>query len=76
MMNFWTPSYNAWADGILDESMPWQALYDWVEVYTYNEDTFSFDLHFRDDFEYFDETRWRKSNNQGFTDNTTTFFRE
>ena len=56
--------------------MPWQALYDWVEVYTYNEDTFSFDLHFRDDFEYFDETRWRKSNNQGFTDNTTTFFRE
>ena len=55
--------------------MPWQALYDYVEVYTFNHSSMSFDLHWRDDFDYFDETRWRASNNAGFTDNTTTFFK-
>lgn len=76
MMNFWTPSYEVWANGFIDFSMPWQALYDYVEVYSFDEDTLSFDLLWRDDFNYFDETRWKKSDNKGITDNTTTFFKE
>ena len=54
--------------------MPWAALYDFVEVYTYNKKTHMFDLHWRDDFDYLDLSRWEPSDNFGFTDNTTTFF--
>ena len=49
-------------------------MYDYVEVYTYDKKTRSFQLHWRDDFDFLDLTRWQPSNNYGFTDNTTTFF--
>ena len=47
-----------------------------MEVYKYDEDEESFDLHWRDDFNYFDEDRWKQSNNAGFTDNDTTFYKD
>ena len=74
MMNFWTPQFPQWREGFNDASMPWAALYDFVEVYTYNKKTRMFDLHWRDDFDYLDLSRWEPSDNFGFTDNTTTFF--
>ena len=49
-------------------------MYDYVEVYAYNKKTRMFDLHWRDDFDFLDMTRWEPSNNYGFTDNSTTFF--
>ena len=49
-------------------------MYDYVEVYNYNKKTRMFDLHWRDDFDFMDLTRWEPSNNFGFTDNSTTFF--
>ena len=63
MMNFWTPSYDVWSKDLEDYDMPWRALYDYVEVYKYNEETKSFDMHWRDDFDFFDEQRWRSSHN-------------
>ena len=47
-----------------------------MEVYTYDEEDQTFDLYFRDDFDYFDESRWRKSHKLGFNENTATFFEE
>jgi len=49
-------------------------MYDYVEIYNYNKKTRMFDLHWRDDFDFLDLTRWEPSNNYGFTDNSTTFF--
>ena len=36
-MNFWTPTFEAWGKGFKAEDMPWYTLYDYVEVFTYNE---------------------------------------
>jgi len=33
-------------------------MYDYVEVYTYDKKTRSFQLHWRDDFDFLDLTRW------------------
>ena len=74
MMNFWTPQFPQWQAGFNDSDMPWHAMYDYVEIYTYNKKTRMFDLHWRDDFDFLDLTRWEPSNNYGFTDNSTTFF--
>ena len=74
MMNLWTPQFPQWQVGFDDVDMPWYAMYDFVEVYTYNKKTRQFDLHWKDDFDYLDLTRWEPSDNFGFTDNTTTFF--
>ena len=35
-MNFWTPTFHSWGDGFDPADMPWYALYDYVEVCTYN----------------------------------------
>ena len=35
-MNFWTPTFHAWGQGFDPADMPWYALYDYVEVFTYN----------------------------------------
>ena len=74
MMNFWTPQFPQWQVGFNDADMPWHAMYDYVEIYNYNKKTRMFDLHWRDDFDFLDLTRWEPSNNYGFTDNSTTFF--
>ena len=74
MMNFWTPDFPDWSAGLTDTDMPYEAQFDYVETYSYNHKTKNFDLHWRDDFDYLDLSRWEPSDNFGFTDNTTTFF--
>ena len=74
MMNLWIPQFADWAAGFTDDDLPYEAVYDYVETYNYDKKTDSFDLHWRDDFDYFDEGKWAKSDNQGFTDNGVTFF--
>ena len=74
MMNLWLPNYEDWSAGFTEDKMPWEAEYDYVETYVYNKKTKNFDLHWRDDFDYFDEGKWVKSDNMGFTDNGVTFF--
>ena len=49
-MNFWTPTNHKWGDGLDDKDMPWFALYDYVEVFSWNERTNEFDFTWRDDF--------------------------
>ena len=75
MMNLWIPQFPDWAAGFEDSDMPYEAQYDYVETYSYNKKSDSFDLHWRDDFDYFDEGKWERSDNQGFTDNGVTFFK-
>jgi len=73
MMNFWTPTFDSWGKGFDAHDMPWYVLYDYVETFTWNSETHSFDFHWRDDFTTFDESRWHKSDNTTFDANSTTF---
>jgi len=36
-MNFWTPTIHSWGKGFDPADMPWYVLYDYVEVFSYNE---------------------------------------
>ena len=71
-MNFWTPTFHSWGQGLDAKDMPWFLLYDYVEVYTYNHLTNEFELHWRDDFDTFDEKRWHKASG-GFQANSSVF---
>ena len=73
MMNFWTPTFQSWGQGLDATNMPWYVLYDYVETFTYNSETNGFDFHWRDDFITFDPDRWHKSDNTTFDANSTTF---
>lgn len=55
--------------------MPWYVLYDYVEVYAYEEESNEFKLHWRDDFEKFDHNRWHKATG-GFDANSSVFHPE
>jgi beta-glucanase (GH16 family) len=74
-MNFWTPTVHSWGQGLDAADMPWYLLYDYVEVFTYNEDSKEFELHWRDDFDSFDEKRWHKASG-GFDANSSVFHPE
>lgn len=74
-MNFWTPTFHSWGQGLDAADMPWYLLYDYVEVYNYNEDSKKFELNWRDDFDQFDETRWHKASG-GFDANSSVFHPE
>ena len=71
-MNFWTPTFESWGKGFKAEDMPWYVLYDYVEVFTYNEHLNEFEFHWRDDFESFDADRWHKASG-GFEENSSVF---
>ena len=74
MMNFWTPTIAGWGDDFNDADMPWYTRYDYVKVETYNRATREFELHWEDDFDSFDESRWLKSDDKSFDDNSSTFY--
>ena len=73
MMNFWTPTFDAWGHGFHPVDMPWYCIFDYVETYHYNFDTNGFDFHWKDDFDSFDASRWHKSDNTTFDHNSTIF---
>ena len=72
-MNFWTPTFHSWSKGFDPVDMPWYALYDYVEVFTYNKHSNEFDFHWRDDFNEFDNSRWHKASG-GFEKNSSVFY--
>ena len=65
-MNFWTPEWELWGNGLNDATMPWYTRYDYVEAYDYIESTGEFILRFRDDFDTLDSNIWEVSNNWTF----------
>ena len=71
-MNFWTPTFNSWGAGFDPVDMPWYVLYDYVEVFTYDEEHNEFKFHWRDDFDAFDSGKWHKAAG-GFESNTSVF---
>lgn len=72
-MNFWTPTFHSWGKGFDAVDMPWYVLYDYVEVFTYNEHMNEFEFHWRDDFNAFDSGRWHKASG-GFEANSSVFY--
>ena len=72
-MNFWTPTFHSWASGFDPIDMPWYLLFDYIEVYTYDELLHQFDFHWRDDFDAFDSGRWHKASG-GFEANSSVFY--
>lgn len=74
-MNFWTPTFHSWGEGFNPEDMPWYVLYDYVEVFVYNQHMKEFEFHWRDDFNSFDSGRWHKASG-GFEANSSIFYPE
>ena len=72
VMDYWIAANGAWADGFNSAGMPWYAKYDWVETYKYTGGN-EFELHWRDDFNQFDETRWAKSDGWGSPGGATAY---
>jgi len=62
MMNFWVANFpasvNDFAEGFVEEDMPWYAKYDYVEYWEYVPSTKSFEKSWRDEFDSFDSNRW------------------
>jgi hypothetical protein len=59
--------WDDWGSGRDDSTMPWYAKYDFVETYTYDQESDSFSLNWRDDFSgELDPKRWRISDNWSF----------
>ena len=74
-MNFWTPEFHVWGEGLDASDMPWYLLYDYVEVFTYDHEENEFHLHWRDNFDTFNKDRWHKSSG-GFDQNSSVFYPE
>lgn len=55
--------------------MPWYLLYDYVEVFDWNEKTNTFELNWRDDFDRLDTQRWHVAEG-GFEQNSSEFVKE
>jgi beta-glucanase (GH16 family) len=72
-LDFWSPTWDDWGSGFDDSSMPWEARYDWVEAYDWDAQTDSFVLRFRDDFDFYDESRWFSSRGWSFNLNSSLF---
>ena len=82
-LNFWAPRSDAhesdfgqdWAEGRDDSTMPWVAMFDYVEVYSYDVETRKFELAWRDDFDgdSLDTTKWTVADNLGWDTNLSTF---
>ena len=72
-MNFWTPTWDNWGGGRDDSTMPWYAKYDYVEAYDWDEETDTFNLRFRDDFNFLDRSIWFVNSNGGFESNSCRF---
>lgn len=71
-MNFWTPTFHSWGQGLDAADMPWFLLYDYVEVHKYKPESNEFELLWRDDFDTFDDKRWHKASG-GFEANSSVF---
>mmetsp|Transcript_11116 Transcript_11116/g.14050 ORF Transcript_11116/g.14050 Transcript_11116/m.14050 type:complete len:370 (-) Transcript_11116:1357-2466(-) len=71
-MNFWTPTFESWGKDLVADDMPWYLLFDYIEVHQYNPHTHGFELHWRDDFNYFDPGRWFKQSGT-FEANSSVF---
>ena len=72
-LNFWTPTFHAWGADFNPSDMPWYLMFDYVEVYNYDEKTKDFDLAWRDDFNFFDQSRWHKISGT-FDGNSSVFY--
>jgi hypothetical protein len=58
--NAWISCSPGWAGPIDRSALPQYQYVDWIEYYSYDTGTFTFD--WRDDFETFDDSRWSKGN--------------
>ena len=82
MMNIWNPTYDDWV-GVWDEQiLPRFSFYDYVSYasYTPGEGDVGTDSNFtflwRDDFNFFDSTRWEKKDNHTWGGNQSLFVEE
>jgi len=53
-MNFWTPTFASWSDGLNTQDMPWSLDIDYIETFIYDPSSKKFIEYWRDDFDYLD----------------------
>jgi beta-glucanase (GH16 family) len=81
MFNMWIPNYPNWAGVWNDQVLPAFTYYDWAAYYKYtpgkgnygSNNDFTFE--WKDDFNFFDETRWAKATHT-FEGNNVDFVHE
>ena len=73
MMNFWPPTWSPWGDNFSPAGFPYYAKYDYVKIETFNQDSWSYNLHWQDNFDFLDNSKWQVSNNWGFGGNNCLF---
>ena len=82
MMNLWNPAYDDWVGVWDDRILPRFSYYDYVSYasYTPGEGDIGTDQNFtaqwQDDFNFFDTTRWEKSDNHTWGGNQSLFIEE
>ncbi len=82
MMNIWNPIWDDWVGFWDDRILPRFAYYDWVKYASYTpgsgntgtDNNFTFE--WQDDFNYYDSTRWEKSDNHTWASNQSIFIEE
>ncbi len=73
MMNVWVADFDPWNRNFDPSTMPYVTEYDYVEVQSYDAATDGFTFLWRDNFDYFDYSKWIKSNDWTFGGNLVTF---
>ena len=82
MLNFWAPRSDAhipdfnqdWSKGMDDSKMPFEASFAYIEVYSYDVDTKTFNFSWSDNFDGgLDETLWTAADGVGWDTNLSTF---
>lgn len=82
MMNIWLPVYWDWVGDLDDRILPRFSYYDHVSYATYTPDSGNvgtdndFTLEWRDDFDFYDSTRWEKKDSHTWPGNRATIINE
>lgn len=81
MMNVWNPASSNWAGVWSDDILPAFSFYDWVAYYSYKPGSGNYGsnnnflFQWKDDFDYYDITRWSKATHT-WDGNNCDFVRE
>ena len=73
-MDFWTPEFWLWGNGLDDSQMPFYTRYDYVEAYDWDSSN-GYTLKWRDDFDTLDTNRWNVANGWSYASNSSSFVR-
>lgn len=82
MFNIWAPTKEEhedigdWSKDRDDSTMPWYARLNYIDYYSWDAQTDSFNYQWREDFDTYDASKWVPSDNKGWGGNLATYKKE